>query len=305
MKEYYKLLGVTESATQDEIKKTYKKLARKYHPDLNPNNKEAEDKFKKISEAYSTLSDPQKRKSYDEGGFDFNQSGQQNPYAQNRGAGGRERPYYYQSQDGGSSRYKDMFEDMFGGAGGFSSGSQGYASAQNIKMKGQDALYNMSVEFKDAVLGAEKQITLPDGQALSVKIPPGIKSGQKLRFKEKGHEGYGGAPRGDMFIEVLVHDSPEYLRKGDDLEVEVSVPVYVAVLGGHIKVPSVDGFVDVNVPPAVSSGSKLRIQGKGIRKSSNPGDLFAKVKVVIPRDIPESLKSEMQKWMDASKEGSL
>ena len=285
MKEYYKILEVTENATKDEIKKAYKNLARKYHPDLNPNNKEAEEKFKKVSEAYETLSDDEKRKEYDHGGFQFNQGGNPN--------NGRE--YYYHTQGGDYSRYRDIFEEVFGG-GGFGEGGFGSSGFGNFKSRGSDTLYKMSVSFRESVLGSEKQFTLPNGKSLSVKIPPGIKSGQKLRFKGQGEDGLNGGQKGDMFIEIDVESDRNFSRDGDNLETEVEVPIYDAILGGKVLVNVLDGQIELNVPKGANTGTKLRVKGKGIRKKNAPGDLFVKVRVTVPKDIPQNVIESMTAW---------
>ena len=169
MKEFYTRLGVTENATKEEIKKAYKKLARKYHPDLNPNNKESEAKFKKIAEAYDTLENEEKRKIYDQGGEQHFGQGE---------SSSRQGPFYHESQSQDYSRYQDIFNDYFG--------ARGFKSNANQKMQGEDLLFKMQVEFKDSVLGATRQISLPNGKSIEVKIPPGIKHGQKLKFKNMG-----------------------------------------------------------------------------------------------------------------------
>lgn len=276
MKEYYKMLGVNEGSTKDEIKKAFKKLARKYHPDLNPNNKEAEEKFKKLSEAYNVLSDDEKRKEYDSGEFKF--SDNQQP--------GHQKPFYYESQSGDASKYQDIYSDFFGDRGNF----------RSTKTKGEDNVFQMNIDFESSILGAEKQITIPGSGTLVVKIPPGIRTGQKLRFAGRGGEGYNGGPKGDMFIQISVKHSSQYLRNKNDLEIEVPVVFSKAILGGKLEVPCVDGKVEVNLPEGVSSGMKLRVKGKGVRKKNKPGDLFVKIKVTVPKSIPQELKESIQKW---------
>lgn len=276
MDEHYATLGVKKDASLDEIKKAYKKLARKYHPDLNPNNKEAEENFKKISLANEILSDEKKRREYDQEGEFFNQQQQ----AGNHG------PFYQDSQSGDYSRYQDIFNDLF----------NQQRHSQNIKSKGEDFLYRMEVDFKDAVLGANREISLPQGKNISVSIPAGIKSGQKLRFKNLGGDGFNGGPKGDVFVEIDVRPSSEYVRVGKNLELEMPIAFSKAILGGKIRVPCLDSDVEMTIPEGVSSGTKLRIKGKGIRLKDNPGDLFVKVKITIPPNIPTELKDQIRQW---------
>jgi DnaJ-class molecular chaperone len=285
-KDYYKILNISKTASNDEIKKSYRKLARKYHPDLNPNNKVAEEKFKDISEAYEVLSNEEARKTYDAGGID---ASSHNPH---RG------PFYSHTQSGDRSRYRDIFRDV-GDINFEDIFSRQTSRGTATPLRGEDFVFKMTVDFKDAVLGAEKLITLPNGEKLSVKIPAGVRSGQKLKLSERGGSGYNGGPKGDLYIEMHVTTSLEYKRTGDDLEVEVPLLFSVAILGGTVRVPTVDGTVELNVPPGVSSGTKLRIKEKGIRKKGKPGDLYAIIKVTVPKDITPELRSAIQEWNNA------
>ncbi len=229
MKNYYLSLGVAKNASKEELKSAYKKLARKYHPDLNPNNKEFEKKFKEVSEAYKILSDDEKRKAYDLGGLGTNNQ-------QNSGHHG---PFYYESQRKDNSRYREAFEDLFGR--GFSSFDPRY---EQEATKGQDHHFKMDVEFSDSILGAERTLTLPDGKNIKVKIPAGLKSGQKLRFKDLGEDLGPGKEKGDMYVEIKVKPSSDFIRVGDDLEVEVPLLFSTAILGGHVIVPAIDGKIE-------------------------------------------------------------
>ncbi|MDC1174886.1 J domain-containing protein [Bacteriovoracaceae bacterium] len=276
MDEHYATLGVKKDASLDEIKKAYKKLARKYHPDLNPNNKEAEDNFKKIALAYEILGDDKKRQEYDQEGEYFNQQQQ----------AGRHGPFYQDSQSGDYSRYQDIFGDLF----------NQHRQRQNLKSKGEDFLYRMEVDFKDAVLGASREFSLPQGKKISVSIPPGIKSGQKLRFKNLGGEGFNGGPKGDVYVEIDVRPSSTYTRAGKNIEIEIPILFSKAILGGKIRVPCLDSEVEMTIPEGVSSGTKLRVKGKGIRLKDNPGDLFVKIKITVPKNIPDELKDQIRQW---------
>lgn len=284
MNDFYATLGVGKNASKEDIKKAYKKLARKYHPDLNPNNKEAEETFKKIAEAHEVLANDDKRKAYDLGTRDFTEEFQ----------AGKHGPFYKETQNGHHSRYQDIFGDIFSGGGSFSSDS-----FRKQKRRGEDFVYKMEVEFKDAVLGAEQRITLPEGKQISVTIPPGIRSGQKLRFKNLGGPGGNGGPQGDVYVEVNVRPSTMFKRMGDDLEIELPVIFSVAVLGGKVRVPCLDSEIEMNIPEGVGADTRLRIKGKGIRSKDRPGDLFVKIKITVPKDIPAPLKEEIRKWSES------
>jgi len=279
MKDYYKTLEVSKESSKEDIKKAYKKLARKYHPDLNPNNKVSEEKFKELSEAYEVLSDATRRKQYDAGEADLN--------GQHSGEHG---PFYYESQQGDSSRYRDIFEDLF--QGGFSSSSKNQRSPK----KGRDYHFKMQVSFEDSILGAERVIAIPTGKNINVTIPPGLRNGQKLRFKNQGEDPGQGRQKGDMYVEMNVELSEKFVRIGDDIEVQVPVPFSKAILGGTILVPTVDGNIELNIPKGVSTGTKIRAKGKGVRKKENPGDLFAVVKVTIPKNVSKELEDAIKEW---------
>jgi DnaJ-class molecular chaperone len=287
-KDYYKLLNVAKTATADEIKKSYRKLARKFHPDLNPNDKAAEEKFKALSEAYEVISDPEKRKIYDSGGYNPNSSANQ------RG------PFYSHTQAGDTSRYRDIFRDAFGDFDFEDLFSQQRQRRPQGPLRGEDQLFKMNVDFKDSILGAEKIITLPTGDKLSVKIPAGVQSGQKLKLSGRGGPGFNNGPQGDLYIEVEVSSSQEFTRIDNNLEVELPILFSTAILGGTVKVPTLDGFIEMTVPEGVSTGTKLRIKGKGVRKVGNEGDLFAVVKIIIPKEISSELKSAIKTWQQAN-----
>jgi DnaJ-class molecular chaperone len=284
-KEYYKTLNVAKTASQEEIKKSYRSLARKFHPDLNPNNKKAEDKFKEINEAYEVLGDVEKRKTYDAGGFD-----PQQPSADRPGT------YYHYTQSADSSRYRDIFRDNFD----FEDLINQQAQQQRAQsFRGEDQIFKMEIGFDTSVLGAEQNITLPTHEKLSMKIPPGVKTGQKLKLSGRGGTGYNGGPPGDLYIEIHVKPSSQYVRKGDDIEVEVPVLFSTALLGGSIRVPTVDGAVEVKLPPGTSSGTKLRIKDKGIRNTPSPGHLYAVIKITLPKEISPELKQAIKNWHES------
>ncbi len=286
MKNYYQILGLEKSATKDEIKKAYKTLARKYHPDLNPNNKAAEEKFKEISTAHEILSDDAKRKQYDLGDSDF--SSQANHKSE-------QGPFYYKTQADDYARYKDFFRDAFGGA--------SFHTEEAAAYKGMDTQYKMEINFIDAILGTEKQFTLPDGKSISVKIPEGIKSGQKLRFANLGEPGFNGGPNGDMYLQIEVKASDQFTRIDDNLEVELPISFATAILGGKARAATPYGEIEINIPKGVNSGTKLKIKEKGVRSKGKVGDLLVKIKILIPKEIDAKLEQAIKEWQ--AKEGKI
>lgn len=288
-KDKYKILNVKKDATHDEIKKAYRLLARKYHPDLNPNNKSSEEKFREVSEAYETLSNKESRAAYDAGEHDQKLSG--------FGQG----PFYTHTQSGDSSRYRDIFNESFGGF-NFEDLIREQARRQRDQpQRGNDLLFQMEVDFKDAMLGADQIFALPDQSKISAKIPAGIKTGQKIKLTGRGEPGRNGGPNGDLFIEVQVRPSKQFKRVGNDLESEVDVLFSKAILGGKIQVPTLDGSVEITLPPKVSTGTRLRIKGKGITSGKVNGDLYALIKITIPKEISPELQAAVKKWDESIK----
>jgi DnaJ-class molecular chaperone len=281
----YKVLGVSKSADQDAIKTAYRKLAKKYHPDLNPGNTKAEKKFKEISEAYRLIGTPENREKFDRGEFEYMDAQQ---------TGKRQGPFYYQTQQEGG-RYtesfgdlgKDIFESIFRGAG-----------AEELNLRGGDHFYQMEIDFKDAVLGAKREITLMNGKKLLVKIPPGIETGKKLRFAGAGEPGVGKAPAGDVYVDVLVRPSPIFSRSGNDLEMELPVSLTEAILGGEVEIPTLDQPVILKIPPGVNTGTRLRVKEKGGVDPAHKtrGNLIVILKVILPSQIDPELKEAVQKW---------
>ena len=288
-KDYYKILNLSKKATNAEIKKSYRNLARKYHPDLNPNNKVAEDKFKEVSEAYEVLSDDSKRKKYDSG--EYNISGNQ---------GHNQDAAYYKTQANQNSRYQDIFRENFGDF-NFEDifNQQGQRSRA---MRGEDQIYKMEVEFKEAVLGVEKTFTMPNGNKIAAKIPAGIRSGQKIKLAGRGGPGYNGGPAGDAFIEIQVKSSDQFKVDGQNIETQVPLLFSTAILGGKIRVPTVDGAVEIDIPEGINSGTKLRIKGKGLpgTQGRSNGDLYAVIKITLPEKISSELKECISKWVNDS-----
>jgi len=297
MADPYETLGVAKTATEDEIRAAYRKLAKQYHPDLNPGKPEAEERFKAISTAYDLLSDPQKRARFDRGEIDATGQETRPQYS-----AAQEREFYRRYADqAGRTKYRseDAFapedlEDIFSafGSGGFG-GGQGFGG-RGFRARGADARYLLTVDFLDAAKGATKRLTLPDGKTLDVNIPAGLKDGQILRLKGQGMPGLGeNAPAGDALIEVRVTPHPVFRREGDkNIVVEAPVTLQEAVQGGKIEVPTIEGPVFVTVPPYSQNGARLRLRGRGIAG----GDQFVELKVVLPSGEEPELVEFLKTW---------
>jgi len=299
----YATLGLTKQASDAEIKKAYRKIARENHPDLNPSDATAEERFKAAAHAYDLLKDPEKRRRYDAGEIDESGAEQaprgyyrqearrpENPYTQS-GAGFR----------GNSSEEAFDADDFFAhfarsrGGAGFGGGSR---REQPMDIPGQDARYRLSVSFLDAALGAKTRITLPDGSDLEVSIPEGARDGQTLRLRGKGEAGYGNGHRGDALITLSVAPHPEFTPSDDDILSDLSISIDEAVLGGKVKVKTLSGAVNVTVPPGANSGQVLRLKGRGLKAKTGgrKGDQLVKLRIVTPPKIDSDLKEFMEKW---------
>lgn len=302
--DYYDILGINKKATADEIKKAYRKLAVKWHPDKNPNNKAAaEEKFKKISEAYAVLSDGEKRKNYDTFGSadQFRQQYSQedifrgvdlDEILRSFGFGGA-RGTRTTFRTGGGRRgsfnqdYEDPFAGIFGGMGG---GRQQYAQAPQ---KGQDVEYNLSTTLEESVLGAEKKLSLRienRNEEINVKIPAGISTGKKLRLPGKGMAGFNGGPNGDLYLNINVLPHPIFSRDGNDLYIEKTIKFTQAALGTTIDVPTLDGTIKrLKISPGTQNNTKIRMKGYGVPnlKGATKGDQYVKVNVEVPKKLSE------------------
>ena len=300
-KDYYKILGVGRNASEKEIKKAYHKLARQHHPDLNPGDQEAETRFKEINEAHEVLSDPEKRKKYNQLGRSWQQ------YST---TGGDPRAYdwsQWYAQPGGGRVYVQYGDlgDLFGGSGGFSDffeaifgqmGRQGtrtwQTGGQPRATQGQTLEQEVEIALEEALSGTTR-ILQKDGRRLEVKIPPGVKTGSKVRMRGEGGEGFGGGAKADLYLTVKVVPHGTFERKGDDLYCEVAVDLYTAVLGGETRVPTLKGGAMLNIPPETQSGKTFRLRGQGMPHLKDPqkrGDLYAKVNVRVPQRLTENEK---------------
>jgi len=288
--DYYKVLGVDKKATQDEIKKAYRKLARKYHPDLNPKDKEANKLFQQINEANEALSDPDKRKKYDEYGENWKHADQYDQAKQSGGnpfGGGRRSSsggFGGGGSDFGGGDFSDFFESMFGGG--------GRQQRSNARFKGQDLQAELKITFREAAETHKPTITV-NGKNLRISIPGGIANGQVIKLKGQGSPGTNGGPAGDLFITITIADDPIFKRLGDDLYLNKEIDLYTAILGGEAMVDTLSGKVKLKVPEGTQNGTKIRLKGKGFpvyKKEGEFGNLFVTYTIQIPVHLTDKQK---------------
>ena len=308
----YKILGVSKTATQDEIKKAYRKLAKTLHPDLHPDDPDKQAEFQAVAAANDLLGNADKRRRFDAGEIDA--SGQERP----------ERQYYHQyaSQDAGE-RYDGGF-GREGSGQGFGQGSgQGSGPGQEEDLsdlfsnlfgrrpqgsggahrefheRGPDLRYQFQVDFLGAALGAKRAVTMPDGNSIEISVPAGVRDGQTLRLRGKGAPGYGKGPAGDALVTIAVAPHPVFTRDGDDIEMELPITFDEAVLGAKVDVPTIQGSVAMTIPPGASSGQRLRLKGKGIKRTTTAGDQTVRLKIVLPNKVDDAMRSVAERWRDA------
>lgn len=321
-KDLYSVLGVARTASEDEIKKAYRKLAKDLHPDLRPGDKAAEERFKEVSAAYDLLRDAEKRGRYDRGEIDA--TGQETPqrnyyrdYAEGpqgggggfgggqRGRGGFEGFEGFRGFSGAEGGQgfsdEDIFADLFGSRGG--SRSQGRARAgggrgeEGYDLRGPDNRYTMEVDFLTAARGGKTQITLPDGASLDLTIPEGARDGQTLRLRGKGGPGYGKGGPGDAYVTLTVGTNDTFRREGDDIVITLPISISEAILGGKVETPTIDGPVALKIPAGATTGQVLRLRGRGVLgKDGSKGDERVELKVVMPREIDPELRDFMEGW---------
>lgn len=288
-RDYYEVLGIPKGASSDEIKKAYRKLALKYHPDYNPGNKEAEEKFKEINEANEVLSDPEKRKKYDQYGENWKHAdefeAQQQQYRQyQNGQGGGT----YWSSSGDGSEFSDFFEQMFGGMGGRS----GRSSRSSYSFRGQDYTTELQVSLSDAAK-THKQIISVNGKNLRITIPAGIADGQTIKLKGQGGPGVNGGPAGDLYITFHIPEDSRFKRVGDDLYVTAPLNLYTAILGGEQIVETMDSKVKLKIKPGTQNNTKVRLKGKGFpvyKEEGKFGDMIVTYSIDIPTNLTDKQK---------------
>jgi DnaJ-class molecular chaperone len=282
----YEVLGVKKDASQNDIQKAYRALAKRLHPDLNPGNKQAEERFKEVSAAYDVLGDEKKRARFDAGEIDA--SGAERP---------QQRQYYRDFADAGSQYSSDEGFADFATDDILSQILRGQGRGGAVNMRGPDRHYQLELDFLGAVNGETRHITLPDGSALDVRIPAGTRDGQTLRLRGKGGPGLGKGGPGDAYVEVTVRPHRIFSRDGDDIRVELPISLSEAVLGGKVTVPTPTGSVTMTVPKWSNTGAVLRLKGKGVtRAGGGSGDELVSLKIVLPEKPDAELESFIAKW---------
>ena len=310
-KDYYKILGVSKNATTDEIGKAYKKLARKYHPDLNQSDKKAEDRFKEVNEAHEVLKDPEKRKMYDQLGPNW-----QNGQNFQRPSGFENMRFDFGGGGGGfgASGFSDFFETLFGGgargfSGAFGGGGSPFEGARggfaSQPRKGQDVEATLSLTLEEAFHGGKKALTLSGAQgaaprSFEVNIPAGVKSGARIRLAGQGDPGASGGPAGDMYLKVVLQAHPDFTVDDADLIYDLHLPPWDAALGCKATIPTLSGKVEVTIAPGAGSGKKLRLRGKGLGSGKNKGDQLVRIAI----DIVEPLNPEAKELWEKLREVS-
>lgn len=286
MQDPYQVLGVAHTASTDEIKKAYRRLARKLHPDLNPGDKAAEDKFKDVSVAYGLLSDPEKRKHFDAGETDTNGAEQpQRHYYRDFTSTDHANPY---TSAAGYADFAD--DDVFAEI-------LRHSQQAHANRKGEDLLYGLSIQFVESITGASKRVTLPDGSTLDVTIPPRMLDGQILRLKGKGAPGHGTGGAGDALIKVEVLPDSRFRLDGANIIVELPVSLFEAVMGGEVLAPTPTGDVMLTIPKHANNGTTLRLKGKGApRREGGFGDELVKLKIMLPKSPDPELDAFIAQW---------
>jgi curved DNA-binding protein len=308
-KDYYKILDVDKKASEKEIKKAYRKLARKYHPDVNPGDPSAEERFKEINEANEVLSDPDKRKKYDQlgaswrqyqgaggqpGGFDWSQWTTQP-------GGGRVHVEYADLSDlfGGGGGFSDFFSAIFGGAGRGGGSTTWRTQGQPYTVPGQDYEQEVEVTLEEAYSGTTR-VMEKEGRRLEIKIPAGVQTGSRVRMRGEGGGSRGGG-KGDLYLRVKVLPHATMERRGDDLYCDAPVDLYTAVLGGEVRVPTLKGGAMLKIPPETQSGKTFRLKGQGmpqLKDAKQHGDLYAKVSVQVPQKLSDKEKQLFKQLAD-------
>jgi curved DNA-binding protein len=284
--DYYKILGIDKNATTEDIKKAYRKLARQYHPDLNPNDKEAHKKFQQINEANEVLSDPEKRKKYDRYGKDWQHADQFEQARQSqRSQRGGQWEQTFSGADFDEGGFSDFFESMFGSTGGRSRGRQ-------TKFRGEDYNATLSLNLTDAYTTHQQTFTI-NGKNIRITIPAGVDNGQKIKIKEHGGPGVNGGPNGDLYITFEIVNNTKFKRSRNDLHTTIDIDLYTAILGGEITIDTLSGKIKLKVNPETQNGTRIRLKGKGFPVYKNEGqfgDMFVTYNVKLPTNLTEKQK---------------
>jgi DnaJ-class molecular chaperone len=293
-KDLYQILGVAKTATDEEISKAYRKLAKQFHPDLNPGNKDAEERFKEVAAAFAILGDKDKRKRYDNGEIDA--SGAEMPERQfYRTYADTDAHHHYHSTGG----YEDFVDlgDLFAEA--FMHGRDRDATGQRPSMPfpGADVRYHLTIEFMEAVNGATKRVTMPGDVTLDVSIPAGIETGQVLRLQGKGRPGFNGGPPGDALVAIDIRSHPLFRRAGNDIHIDLPIALHEAVLGGKVEVPTIAGKVSMTIPRGATSGQTMRLRGRGVKTAKTTGDQLVRLTIAMPKQVDKDLEDFMQSWV--------
>jgi curved DNA-binding protein len=315
-KDYYKILGVDKSASEKDIKKAFRRLARQHHPDVNPGDPGAEDRFKEINEAYEVLSDAEKRQKYDQLGADWQRwqqtGGGPGDFDWSRWTIGQPGEHvhvrYGTPEDledlfGGGSPFSDFFSQIFGGMGG--GAAPGGYEYQVRPQRGQDYEQEVEISLQEAYHGATRALQ-KDGRRLEVKIPAGARTGTRVRMAGEGAPGAAGSTAGDLYLRVRVLPDPQFERRGDDLHVTLPVDLYTAVLGGQVQVPTLSGPVMLTIPATTQNGRTFRLRGKGmprLRQADQRGDLFARIDVQLPADLSPRQRELFEELQRTSQTG--
>lgn len=301
--DYYKILEIDKSASAEDVKKAYRKLARKYHPDLNPNDAGAKQKFQKINEANEVLSDPEKRKKYDQYGKDWQHSEAYEKAKQEQAQYGGGQQRYSGQADFGGEDFSDFFESMFGGGG--ARGSSFSGGGRQVKYKGQDVEAELRLDLRDVFKSQQQTLTV-GGKNIRLTIPAGVENGQTIKIKGHGGAGVNGGPNGDLYITFSISNSTKFKREGSHLFADQDLDIYTAVLGGEVMVDTFDGKVKLKVAPETQNGTKVKLKGKGfpVYKSEGQfGDLYITYKVKTPSGLNEKQKNLFVELQKLSQDG--
>ena len=312
-KDYYQTLGVSRSASQDEIKKAYRKLARKFHPDVNPGDKTAEEKFKDINEAHQVLSDPEKRQKYDQFGAQWEQYQRQGGQPDGFDWGQWAQPPHEQTQYrrvspdefnelfGEGASFSDFFETLFGGVGQRQADNSRDFEFRARPRQGRDIEQDLEISLEEAFHGTTRTLQWEDGHRIEAQIPPGVYTNSRIRLKGRGESGSGNNMEGDLYLKVTVVPHPIFQREGIDLKRTIAVDLYTALLGGMVKVPSIDKTVELKIPAETQNGRIFRLRGLGmpkLRKPDQHGDLYVNAEVKLPKNLTDEQKQLVQQLRD-------